>query len=271
MYTTLQLTNIAGSRNRATRRGSSYLEVQVAMVMLSIGMAGLYSMSVVQSRQTNRLTEILPADQPAALNQSNLEWARKLGVYASVEDNVIPSAPLSSNTTFVDVIVDNQSPGATFHRGSGDWFGWNSWNYWRAYHGNAHYHRSYGRTGSWAQLQANGLASGDYEVYVSYSNLTSLGSSIPHQVYDGTILLETVNVNQRNAPSDFSHAGKMWHQLGIYQINSGQVRVRMMDGPTSRNYILCDAMLVRTRRPMQVLSVAESTGGGATATLEPMP
>ena len=54
----------------APRRGSSYLEVQVAMVMLSIGMVGLYSMSVVQTRQTSRLTEILPADEPAGLEPS---------------------------------------------------------------------------------------------------------------------------------------------------------------------------------------------------------
>ena len=80
-----------------------------------------------------------------------------------------------------------------------------------------------------------------------------------------------MNVNQRVAPADFSHNGRMWRLLGVYAINSGQVRVRMLDGPTSRSYIICDAMLVRTCRPLRVLSVAETGSGGATATLEPMP
>ena len=254
----------------APRRGSSYLEVQVAMVMLSIGMAGLYSMSVVQTRQTSRLTEILPAAQPAALNQAGHEWARKLGVYASVETTVVPSAPVA-NRPIVDVVIDNQDPGATFHKGSSDWYGWTSWNYYRAYLGNARYHYSFGRSGSWAELRATGLAQGDYEVYVSYPNLGSFGRAIPHRVYDGITLLETVNVDQRVAPADFSHNGRMWRLLGVYPINSGQVRLRMMDGPNSRYYIICDAMLVRTRRPLRVLSVAETGGGGATATLEPTP
>lgn len=262
--------SIAHQTRSSKRRGSSYLEVQVAMVMLSIGMAGLYSMSVVQSRQTNRLTDILPSDQTAALNQASMEWARKLGVYASVDEIVVPSAPII-NQPLVDIIIDNQSSGAYFRRGSSDWWGWTSWNHSRAYLGNAHYHYSVGRTGSYAQLRANGLATGDYEVYVTFPNLGSLGRSIPHRVYDGWTLLETVDVNQRVAPADFRHAGRMWHLLGVYRINSGTVRVRMLDGPNSRSYILCDAMLVRTQRPLRVLSVADTTGGGATAILEPSP
>jgi hypothetical protein len=240
------------------------------MVMLSIGMAGLYSMSVVQTRQTSRLTQVLPAGQPAALNQAGLDWARKLGVYASIENAVVPSVPVT-NSPVVDIIIDNHDTGASFFRGPTDSYGWTSWDYSPAYLGNAHYHFSVGKSDSWAQLQAVGLSRDEYEVYVSYSALGSLGPAIPHRVYDGATLLETVPVDQKVAPSDFSHGGRMWRLLGVYPINSGTVRVRMMDGPTSRSYILCDAMLVRTRRPLRLLSLAETDGGGVTATLEPMP
>ena len=83
---------------------------------------------------------------------------------------MVPSAP-AVNRPIVDVVIDNQDADATFHRGSFDWYGWNAWIYWQAYLGNARYHNSQGRTGSWAQLRAVGLPQGDYEVYVSYPKL----------------------------------------------------------------------------------------------------
>ena len=72
------------------RRGSSYLEVQVAMVLLSIGIGGLYSLSVIQTRQSVALERMLPADEIASINPvadanpSVAAWAQKLGAYADM-------------------------------------------------------------------------------------------------------------------------------------------------------------------------------------------
>ena len=42
----------------------------------------------------------------------------------------------------------------------------------------------------------------------------------------------------------------------------------LTDGPGAMNYILADAILVRSARSFDVVSVAKTAGGGATAILE---
>ncbi|MGB7344013.1 MAG: hypothetical protein WBD20_07355 [Pirellulaceae bacterium] len=257
----------------ASRRlGASYLEVQVAMVMLAVGMAGLYSMTVVQTRQSNRLRDLLPATEVAALNQAPLPWQRKLGVYASIDETVVPADPVLPNVA-VELVLDNEDsfPQFQHYKASGDTYGWNSWTYSPAYNGNAHYHRSYDNVGSWCQFFADGLPPGEYEVLVTYPALSSLGASITHRIYDDNSVLANVDVNQKISTSDVSYGGRMFDSLGVYPITSGRLKVRVLDGPGSQNYILADAILIRTRRSLNLISVTQDANGGATAVLETVP
>lgn len=251
------------------RRGSSYLEVQVAMVLLAIGTAGLYSMSVVQTKQTRRLLDVLPAAEVPALNRSTDPWMRKLGVYASVDQVVAPTGIIPAYS-YVEQVVDDSdgSPGFTYFKDPGDIYGWVDWGHSRARLGNAHYHRSYGNVGSYAEFVVTGLPVGEYEVLTHYPEFASLGSSIAHEIEDGTTWRATVNVDQKVATSEVTFGGRDWDRLGVVQINSGTLRVRLLDGPGATNYIIADSILVRSARSFELLSVSETVGGGATATLE---
>lgn len=265
---------IGSQRNRVdqakrSRRGSSYLEVQVAMVLLAIGMAGLYSMSVVQTKQTARLKRILPADEIPAINRSADSWAQKLGVYAELEPAVVPTDPVLPYVYFEQVIDNADGPSSvkTF-KDPGDTYGWVNWWYYRAFRGRVHYHRSYGNTGSYIEFRATGLPVGEYEVLTTYNVFGSLGTAIPHQVFDGRTLRSTVLVDQTEATSEVSYEGRLWDRLAVVQINTGTVRIRLNDGPGCSSYILGDAMLIRSARSLDLISVDETAGGGATAILE---
>ncbi|NND96642.1 MAG: hypothetical protein HKN47_04855 [Pirellulaceae bacterium] len=264
---------IAYSPSAHTRRiGSSYLEVQVAMVLLAIGMAGLYSMTVVQTRQANLLRETLPAADTAALNQASTPWQRKLGVYASIEPTLVPAEPVLPNV-YIEEIIDNQDPvpAMRFKKGPTDFWGWYSWGYFATFLGSAHYHYSLGNTGSWAQFRKAGLPPNEYEVFVTYPSFSVSGSAIPHRIYDGSTLRDVVPVDQSSYPSDLYHAGRYWTKLGVYTVNSGVLRVRLKDGPNSASYIMVDALLIRSRRPLDILSVTETANGGAAAVIEAAP
>jgi hypothetical protein len=252
-----------------SRRGSTYLEVQVAMVLLAIGMAGMYSMSVVQTKQTRRLIDVLPAAEIPALNRSGDPWARKLGVYASVDEIVTPPAAVLPYSYAEQVVNDGDgAPSITTFQGPLDTHGFISFGHTPSYQGDYHYHRSYGNIGSYFEFQATGLPVGEYEVLTTYYVYGSLGNAIPHQIYDGPTLRTTVNVNQKIATSDVSYDGKLWDRLAVVQVNTGTLRVRLVDGPGCTSYILADAILVRSARSFDVVSVAETAGGGATAILE---
>lgn len=262
--------NLLSEHKQPRRRlGSSYLEVQVAMVMLVIGMGGLYSMVVVQTRQGNRLREMLPATQVAAINQADTKWARKLGVYANIEDVVVPSELVVADPA-IELVVDNEDPASsmTFFKSPGDTNGWTQWTYSAAYLGHCHYHHSSGNVGTWAQFNVTGLPPGDYEVLTTYSALPSLGTAVPYEIYDGATLRGTVIVDQTQHTSEIDHNGQLFDSIGVFTVNSGDLHVRLLDGPGSTSYILFDAILIRSRRPLDVVSLQPTADDGAQVVVE---
>ncbi len=259
------------TRSAYHRRGSSYLEIQVAMVLLSIGMAGLYSMSVVQTRQTRRLRDVLPPNEVPALNRADDQWARKLGAYANLDAVITPITSLPPYT-YAERVIDNVDPGldgdVKFHQDKLDSHGWTPWSYYRTYRGSAHYHYSRGNRGSFAEFRIKNLPPGEYEVLTTYPSLSSLGRAIPHAIFDDKQLRAVVRVNQRVTPSDVTYDGRGWNRLAVIQCDSGKIRVQMRDSPTSRYYVIADAVLIRSARSFELLSVDRTPGGGATAVLE---
>jgi hypothetical protein len=63
----------------------------------------------------------------------------------------------------------------------------------------------------------------------------------------------------------------MFESLGVFTINSGSVTVRILDGPGGPSYVVGDAVLVRSRRSLNVISVNPNDNGGANAVLETVP
>ena len=265
-----QITSATSAQSRRRLRfGSSYIEVQVAMVMLAIGMGGLYSMIVVQTRQGNRLREMLPATQVAAINQAETAWARKLGVYASIDETVNAADVVLPDTSF-QLVVDNQDSAAsvTFFQSPDDPNGWTQWTQSQAYLGHCRFHRSNGNVGSWAQFNATGLPAGEYEILTTYPSFGTLGTAVPHEIYDGTKLIDTVPVDQTQPTSQVSHQGRLFDSIGVFTVTSGDVHLRLLDGPGSESFMLFDAILIRSRRPLDVVSLQPTANGGAQVVVE---
>ena len=259
------------------RHGSSYLEIQVAMVLLSMGIGGLYSLSVVQTRQTTRLEQMLPAGEIASINPVSAgsagesAWAKKLGVYADIDSDAVvaPEMLYPLNRGYVR-IVDNEH-GWSFwtHEGPGS----QPWDSYGGYPGDNQYDveelPTLNSFGSFAEFTIHGVQPGDYEVLLYCPRQPTFGTAVPHQIYDGGTLVDTVAVDQTVAEDDFQYGGLWWQRLGAYTFHQSSLRVRVLDTPVTGDRIIADAIMLRCRRSLSVVSpVAETADGGVTVTVE---
>ena len=255
------------------RSATTYLEVQVAMVMLAIATSGLYSVSVIQTKQTARLTNRVFAefaDEDAAINPSTSSWARKLGVMATVDEVPAAGIALPVDDYFVS-ITDNADSGSgtTKFSANSDWFDWYLWNSYPAYGHSALYHPEFAQpgAGSYCQQEITGIPSGNYEVLITHPHFNGLGSNVSYEVYDDTTLIQTVQVNQQVACQEVQLNSHGWKRIVVMPINSGTLKIRILDGPDGRSYVIADAIAVRTRK-FELASVVPTLTRGATVVLE---
>ena len=258
-----------------SRRGSSYLEIQVAMVLLSIGMMGLYSISVVHTKQSVRLRNVLPPDQVASINPmvagnpQETAWLKKLGAVAAIESDAVATTttlyPL--NLGFEQTVDDEDGPSAfQIHTAPGAiWF-----EYGGLPNHNESLHLLYsGSTiGSYAEYTI-AITPGEYEVLMFVPRHSLFGDSVPYEIYDGNTLVDTVFVDQHTPSVDHFQWGKWWERLGVYTFNDPTLRVRVLDTSPSGIYLVTDAVMVRCRRSFDLLTdVMETEDGGARVTVE---
>ena len=71
-------------RRGTPRFGLTYLEVQVAFLLLGVGLSGLVPLAVMQSKHLERIEDRFDHQTTYYLDPSDSAWARKLGVPASV-------------------------------------------------------------------------------------------------------------------------------------------------------------------------------------------
>ncbi len=268
-------------RYRADRHGSTYLEVQVAMVLLSIGISGLYSLSVIQSRQTARLGQMLPPDEIASINPvtggspSEAAWMKKFGVYADIATNAVaapvPNYPL--NQGFLEIRDNEDSSGFYTYAPSGG-------DVWEEYGGHpgdyqstVHEIQTPTAVGSYALFSFYSVPPGDYELFTYVPEMKKgyagqFGSAVPHYIYNSG-WAATVYVDQRAIDHDLDHAGKWWESLGVYTFSGSTVHVLLHDSPRSGDWLIADAVMLRCRRSVEIVTpVTTTTGGGVTVTLE---
>lgn len=73
------------SSKNANRPGFSFLELEVALALLGIGLSGLLPLVVMQSKQLNRIESRFNDQTSYYLAHSTNAWARKLGVPATIQ------------------------------------------------------------------------------------------------------------------------------------------------------------------------------------------
>ncbi|MEO1525346.1 MAG: hypothetical protein AAFX06_07910 [Planctomycetota bacterium] len=257
------------------RRGSSYLEIQVAMVVLSVGMMGLFSLSVVHTKQSARLRAVLPPDEIASINPivvgtpQETAWAKKLGAVAEIEMNAVATqTPIYPLNVGFQSIVDDEDGSAAFERNTGAGGFWFNYESFTDYGSRVSLLYLPDSTGAYAEYTI-AVPPGEYEVLTCIPRHPLFGSAVPYQVFDGTSLIDTVNVNQQTSQNDFYHGGLWWESLGVYTFHTNTVRVRIVDAPISGTFLVADAMMVRCRRSFDLVSdVTETSSGGAQVTVE---
>jgi len=102
------------------------------------------------------------------------------------------------------------------------------------FQGDALYNHADGgiHTATWA---FGNLTPGRYRVSVTYptqlpsDTIEDLATDAPYSVYDDDFLLKTVDVNQRLLPNDFFDRDVYWEDLGVFEIESTTLAVRLTD------------------------------------------
>ena len=87
-----------------------------------------------------------------------------------------------------------------------------------------------------------GLPVGTYDVSVTWVKGSNRATNATYQIYDGSTLVGTVSVNQRNAPTGTTVNGRKFQSLGQFQITSGTLKVVLSDN--ANGYVDADAIRV---------------------------
>jgi hypothetical protein len=139
-------------------------------------------------------------------------------------------------------IIDNRGPGLTYSR-TGSWTDWNV----SGHGGDSDF--AIGTGGSAVATSTfSGLTAGTYRVSATWEEHPNRATDAPFTVKDGVATLSTVDVNQELAPDDFSDAGSVWEDLGIFTITGTELIVELSDD--ADQYVIADG--VRIERLMEV-------------------
>jgi hypothetical protein len=218
------------------------LEVQIAMIVLAVGISGLGPLVVIQSRQSAKLSQRLGDGKTEFLNRSTSTWGRKLGIGATPEISSSTATP-PLRPQFID--DDNDSLILPFRTVSSGYFPW--WYYSTSLGYNGDLHLIWGSNdGDWAQWEVSNLSPKAYDIYVNYYSFGFSSNNAGYRIWDNNTTIATVRVNQRIAPTDKTLNGFQWKRLGTFTISSGTLRVRLLDDTSG--YLCADAVWIEPRR-----------------------
>ncbi|WP_406701299.1 choice-of-anchor D domain-containing protein [Singulisphaera sp. Ch08] len=94
------------------------------------------------------------------------------------------------------------------------------------------------------------LSPGRYRIATTWLAGTNRATNTPYAIFEGSTSLGTSFVNQQLAPVDFTDAGSMWHELGIYTVSGNSLSVRVSD--FANGYVVADAVFIERVQGPQV-------------------
>jgi hypothetical protein len=255
----------------AVRHGFSFLELQVALLLLAIALAGLGPLVVMQSRQLRSLESRFDDQTTYYLEPSEDDWARKLGAPAALrtDEPLLATPPVT--------LIDDGDPG--YGEIDADPVDWQTAIADDAYQLDARVNDG-GKSeeallgkvldllnggtndGDVAYWEFTGLEPGWYEVLVTFPHQVDYAGDAPYTVYDDAAVEGTVRVSQAVAPSGEIFQGVPWESLGVFSIIGGTLRVEL--GDNAGGPIVADAVrIVPTGNVVRVVSVDKSLTGDA--------
>ena len=137
------------------------------------------------------------------------------------------------------IVVDRGDPG---YAETGTWTGVNG----RGGENNDYRFVATGDGATSATWQAPVPTPGDYEVDATWVPYSNRAPDAPYRIYDGSTLLATVRVDQRQAPTGTTSDGVAFQSLGVFRVGGGTVRV-VLGNDTAiaapyATYVIADAV-----------------------------
>ena len=128
---------------------------------------------------------------------------------------------------------------------TGSWTPYNG----QGYQNDVHFSAA-GNGGDTASWTFSNLPAGSYRVSATWSVHPNRATDAPFTILDGTTPLNTVDVNQEQAPDDLlDDNGADWEDLGgPYTINSGTLVVRLTDD--ANEFVIADAIRIALVLPI---------------------
>jgi hypothetical protein len=117
------------------------------------------------------------------------------------------------------------------------------------------------KTAATATWTFTGLAAGQYRVTVTMPASPSYASDAPFSVFDGTSLLRTVAVNEKQVAGELAADGFRWQCLGTFAIRSGTLVVQLTNHANGQ--VVADAVKI------EQVDASVDPGAGSTTTRPP--
>jgi hypothetical protein len=118
-----------------------------------------------------------------------------------------------------------------------------------------------------ANWSLGGLASGVYEIAVTWTANSNRATNATYTIKDGAYIVGTVlgtpQVNQKVAPNSFVDGGVTWQTLGTYNVKSGTLSMQLSN--KANGYVVADAIRVIWVFAPKVGVAAQTIYGGATS------
>ncbi len=269
------------SPKHTDRSGFSFLELQVAFLVLGIALAGLVPLVVMQSRQLKQLQNrfkgtykddvsaevyyLAPSRDLATpghafadpLLFSTNAWARKLGAVASLvhEDDYDDLPALPQRPELDPDVIDDKDAAPAYAESEAGWYDGpehvgfqNRFRMHNAGEGSA--------TASWTFTGLD--PNWDYQVLVTWVKAGNQTDQAPFTVYDDTVAIQTFLVDQKNNdPDGEMYQGSLWETLDVFHISSSTLKVELRDDSSGK--VAADAVRVIPVNGKNKLAVVDGT------------
>ena len=249
---------LSSTARSTRRRGFSYLETQVAMVLFMMTISGAVPLAVIQTRQLARLESRFESGTTQYLVQPEGRWAKKLGAPAMLSDQPPKPADPSSDP-YAMITVDDRDAG--YSEKNQAWFDW--WHYnWGTTYGSDFTLNYPDGVDDRAIWEFKNLKPGEYDVLVTYPVFGFANKDAEYEFFLNGKDKGDKDVDQRKTLTGPLIDGVRWKKLKTLDVNKdgSTIRVELSD-KKAKGYNVIDAMRLDPERTQDVPTQADRAAG----------
>lgn len=221
------------------RRGFSYLETQVAMVLFMMTISGVVPLAVIQTRQLSRVESRFEPGTTQYLNQPEGRWARKLGAPAILSDT--PPAPAEPTEEAWPILtVDDQDEG--YREKNKSWNDWWHYSWSPAYGGDftLNFPDDAKDTAIW---EFKNLRPAKYTVLATYPTFAFANRSAKYVLFLNGKKEDDKKVDQTKPIKEPPVDGVPWKKLDTIKVETKNATIRVeLSDEDAKGYNVIDAI-----------------------------